>query len=82
MTKEEIIKEVWDERNDCFCFWEEEGLDFFDGKCTTVFKAMSEYAKQEIISFIEWLYADESRFENSSESTQLYNHYQQSLNNK
>ena len=33
--------------------------------------AMTEYAKQELILFIEWLYADERRFEDSGESNKL-----------
>lgn len=37
--------------------------------------AIDERDKKLVTDFINWLYADESRFENSGESSQLYNLY-------
>jgi len=51
-TKEEILEQETNEVEDSFMLGN--GVDFFDGKCSSVLKAMDEWAKQVAIDFLEW----------------------------
>lgn len=52
MTKEGILGYLSDNKHDCY--QEGNGYDLFDGKASTVKKAMDEWAKQVAIQFKEW----------------------------
>lgn len=52
LTKEETLKESIDEIKDSFMLGN--GIDFFDGKVSSVYKAMDIYAKQCLMGFQKW----------------------------
>lgn len=52
-TKEEVLVSVYDERGDCFMLGD--GIDFFDGKLSSVYKAMDIWSKKVAIEFTHWV---------------------------
>ena len=51
-TKEEVLISFYDEIGDCFMLGD--GIDFFDGKLSSVYKAMDTHAKNIAIEFAKW----------------------------
>lgn len=60
-TKEEILEQETNEVEDSFMLGN--GVDFFDGKCSSVLKVMDEYAKELAIDFVEYLQKEGVSFE-------------------
>lgn len=63
MTKDQLIRKVLDSAT--------------SGNSKDAYDAIDEHEKENIKYFIEWLYADESRFEDSSNSNDLAELYLQ-----